>query len=285
MIGGQVLLRVTCAIALLAAGAGTAAAADNNAQWGIFAMKLDGTEVRLLAQVEGCTRHARPRWSHDGEQVVFDAQLKGGGLEAYVVRADGTGLRKVGDFGYAVWTPDDKQLVFRERGVSHIQNLDGSGRSMIATGSSPALSPDGSQLAVSFQDNITVTNLVTGESHTLFARKKEIVDYGFTWFPDGKRLAVVARPEPRTLRELLFVSAEGEEHGVEVRLRGEVGGFVSFSPDGKQLALDYFFKLQLLDTAGKSPGVEIVGQKGANRDPDISPDGRWIVFASSRDPK
>ncbi len=260
-------------------------AAAQNAQWGIFVMKSDGSQAHLLAQVDGCTVHARPRWSPDGKQIVFDAESAATRQNAsYLVNADGTGLKRLGDFGYARWTPDNKQLVFQFGGQSSIQNLDGEGRTQIAAGGSPCLSPDGSLLAVRYQDNIQVTNLVTGDTKTLFASPKETIYYGFSWFPDGKRLAVVARPAPRKSRELLYVSAEGEEHGLHVRMTGEMAGFISFSPDGKMLAIDSSYKVRLLDAEGTSKPILLPGQKGANRDPDWSPDGEWIVFASSRDP-
>ncbi len=270
---------------LLSALLATPAPAQN-ARWGIFVMHPDGSGVRMLAQIPTCKRHGAPRWSHDGKFVVFEAEPDSGGTVTYLVGADGSGLKKLGDFSQPVWSPDDKQLAFVSESGRNVgvQNLDGKGRTNIATGRSPAWSPDGSRLAVSDAGNVRITNLVTGEEQTLFRNRKQLVYYGFTWFPDGKRLVVVARPERRKPRELLYVSADGEEQGVRVRLTGEMAGFVSFSPDGKRLAVDSSYRVQLLDVEGDGKLELIPGQVGASRDPDWSPDGKWIVFASSRDP-
>jgi Tol biopolymer transport system component len=262
-----------------------------NARWAIWVMKADGSQARMLAQVDGCKRHSSPRWSHDGKRIAFTA-TPGGTAETmmYVVNADGTGLVKIDGQLRPDWSPDDKQLAFDtwlpgDSRAIWVLNVDGEGRTRIGLGISPRWSPDGSRFAYIEQENVHVMDHVTGETRALFSRVFEQVYYGMAWFPDGKRLAVVVRPDKRAHRQLLFVSADGEDHGVEKRLENEMSGFVSFSPDATKLLLDNQYKMHIVMVEGSSEPVTIPGQKGANTEADWSPDGAWIVFTSSRDPQ
>ena len=119
----------------------------------------------------------------------------------------------------------------------------------------------------------------------MFKKPVEQVYDGMAWFPDGKRLAVVVRPEPRKRRQLLFVSVDGEEQGIHNRMESEMSGFLSFSPDGKQTADRQRLQDALLDVEGTAPPVTFKNQPGANTEAEWSADGQWIVFASSRDVK
>ena len=260
-----------------------------NARWAIWVMKADGTAPRMVAQVEGFNRHSA-RWSHDGKRIAFVADPAGEGASSiYVVNADGTGLARFAEHNHPDWSPDDKQIAFDTYGpagsVVVVQNVDGQGRTEIAPGRSPRWSPDGSKLALWYQKNVYVHDLVSGESRALFKKPVEQVYDGMAWFPDGKRLAVVVRPEPRKRRQLLFVSVDGEEQGIHNRMESEMSGFLSFSPDGKQLLIDNAYKMHLLDVEGTAPPVTFKNQPGANTEAEMSADGQWIVFASSRDVK
>jgi Tol biopolymer transport system component len=259
-------------------------------QYAIWVMKPDGSEARMLAQVQGCKLHKYPRWSRDSKRVAFNASP--GSVNAssiYVVNADGSGLEKVGGQTRPDWSPDGKQLAYdayspdRTRHV-YVQNLDGEGRTQVAPGISPRWSPDGSQLAISDRDNVCVVDLVSGERRVLLERNQVFVWHGFAWFPDGKRLVVVTRPEPTSaMRRMLFLSTRGEDDGLVERFQGGMNGFVAFSPDGKKLVCENVGKIALLDVDGSGGPREIPDQKGTNVDPDWSADGEWIVFASNRE--
>lgn len=255
--------------------------------WAIFVMKPDGSQVRRVAQAEGHVDHTSPRWAHSDKQIVFDASGGARGKrEFYLVNADGSGLQTLGLDGRADWSPDDKQIAFetggRDREI-HVQNVDGAGREKIGNGYCARWSPDGGQLAMTDHHQLLVVDLVSGEERALFDEPFESLFGGFNWSPDGKQLALSARPKPGTPRQLVLVNSQGASRGMQVRFEGGQGGSISFSPDGKRLAIDNGYKLHLLDVAGTEPPREIPGQIGKNKDPDWSHDGNWIVFSSDRD--
>ncbi len=116
-----------------------------------------GTEhARAITQGPGY--HFEPAWSPDGEWVALAVDTDGD-LDIAVVRADGTGFRRLtSDAAVDIqpaWTPDGRRIVFASARGGDFDIL----RYEVATGAvdtvvggtghqfQPALSPDGSQLA------------------------------------------------------------------------------------------------------------------------------------------
>jgi Tol biopolymer transport system component len=259
------------------------AARGDDPNWAIYVMKVDGTQVRKIAQAEGHLDHTSPRWSHDDKRVVFDASGGArGNREFYVVNADGSGLRQLGIDGRADWSPDDKQVAFESssgNGEILVQNLDGVGRETIARGRCGRWSPDGSQMAVMDYHRMFVVDLATGEEHALFDDPFEAIFGGYNWSPDGKWLAFSGRPKKGVPRQIVLVNSQGAAQGMKVRFEGEQGGSISFSPDGKRLVFDNGYKIYLIDV-DRTAGPRLVGhQKGKNKDPHWSHDGNWIVYS------
>jgi Tol biopolymer transport system component len=266
------------------------AASAQQAQWAVYVMKIDGSETRRVAQVEGCRSHSNPRWSHDGKRIAFDASNANTFLRSvYIVNFDGTDLRKLDDSEHPDWSPDDKQIASDRRGVnqSHsvfVQNLDGQGLTEIAPGSDPRWSPDGSELAIAEPNNVLIVNLISNESRQLFETAQTEVLSGFAWAPDGRHLAVVVRPDPAGMRHLMLVDARGAGQGSVIRKKGQMGGPICFSADGKQLVYTDGWKVRTIQVEGQGESKIIPGQIGRSKNPSWSPDGQWIVFCSDRDP-
>ncbi len=174
----------------------------------VFVMQADGKRARQLARVDENSCHGYPRWSHDGKRVAFEVLVVGTKVRKhYRINADGTDLKELGTHSMPDWSPDDKQLVSqRFLGGNNspeifVQNSDGEGAELIARGRSPRWSPDGGKLALSDLTMLRTVDLVTGEETLLFDEPVESIFSGFDWSPDGKKLAVVVRPQPNAPRK------------------------------------------------------------------------------------
>ncbi len=254
----------------------------------IFVMKVDGSDVRRVAQVDGYKKHGSPQWSHDGHRLAFDAyEGPAAAQRFFVINIDGTGLYEMGEHALPHWSPDDKQLAYQNYGNAGVRagiwvkNSDGRARNWLADGFCPRWSPDGSRIAflVDYRE-LHALDLINAEQQNLLDEEFTNISGGFAWSPDGQRLAFVADRNNR--RELLIVDAGGKNPAMTVRHSGDLSGNVDWSPDGKQLAFSINQRIHLADADSDKPPALIAGQQGSNREPVWSPDGRWIAFSSER---
>ena len=237
------LLAVTWLIATIVGG--RALLADD--QYGIFVMKVDGSAVRKIVQVEGYDFHAAPRWSHDGKRLAFD--VRNGpdynDKKIYLINLDGTGLREFGEEANCDWSPDDKQIVCsvyaghsEQEGV-YVQNVDGGGREFLVYGSSPRWNADGSKIAFTDWRTVKCFDVASGEQEMLFDVQLAERPFQFDWSRDGRQIGFIARQQGAATRELYIVNADEFVHELKPRWSTPLSfpGFVSWSPDGKQLAI------------------------------------------------
>ena len=86
-------------------------------------MNVDGSDLRKLSLNDSeITSPGSPDWSPDGKQIAFD-QFSTSSI--YLVNADGTGLKKIGNGVMPTFSPDGKRLAFSGSGMS-VMDLDGS---------------------------------------------------------------------------------------------------------------------------------------------------------------
>ncbi len=259
---------------------------------GIFVVRLDGTQERSVAQVPGYSHHDSPRWSHDGKRLAFSVSQAGdlASKMIYRVNVDGSELTKVGEGDLPDWSPDDKQLVSWHHGGSAkfgvwVHNVDDTGREWLAEGGSARWSRDGSKLAFAWQHILRLIDLASDEQYILLDESFAENLVAFDWSPDDEQIAFVDRRRTENTRKLFLVNTR--DVTPELRVvpipRGKLGSHLSWSPDGKQLAIALNGFIHLVNLDRPQNPQRLPGQTIASYDPSFSPDGKWIAFSRRPD--
>ncbi len=178
-----------------------------------------------------------------------------------------------------------------------------------ATNNHPRWSPDGSKIAFlsdrDARNGIWIIGATGGEAEKLTNERGAIG--AFEWSPDGKTIAFIMRDPPsadeerriRDKEDWRIVGTDAKPthlYLIDVASRSITrltrGAFsvtnVSWSPDGSTMAVERqpagIVDSQKSDIAIVSRSGEmrmLVTEPGADRNPQFSPDGKWIAFLST----
>jgi len=237
----------------------------------VWLMNPDGSNPRQLTFGPG--DKTQPRWSPDGTRLLYvapagsDASGNALGLDIWAINLDGSGPADLsnspGDDTDPSWSPDGTRIAYAGDRINRLNQVFVSAVSCepipgpckaekpfnlsagFAVETSPAWSPDGSQIAVSASINgapgrIFMREPTPGEP-TKFDRRDQLIGADdLAWSPDGQLLAITWRQPSMNEIWLLRISDRGAN---PVRLTDSLG----------------------------------------NKEPSFSPDGNWIVFTSTRD--
>jgi hypothetical protein len=169
----------------------------------IWVMNGDGSNPVDLTHSPAQDRW--PAWSPDGEWIAFASVRDSPYWELYIMRADGSGVRRVTWWEDAsdvapAWSPDGKWLAFASRrdGNWEIYVVDRDGRNLVrltvdpADDTNPTWSPDGTRIAFESTrtgySDLFVMPAAGGEAANL-TNTPFSSDHGPTWSPDGGRIA------------------------------------------------------------------------------------------------
>lgn len=231
--------------------------------------------------------------SPDQPIVAFSSD-RDGNVEIYVMRLDGTGLRRLteneAEDNYPRWSPDGFQLAFiswRETeedtiGFSKVMliNADGSGERFLGIEKAslfPDWSPDGSLLAAAVTTNLSLYRN-DGTLVRWLTQGIGIVDRYPDWSPDGTRLVFSSHNNGPDESNIHMINASGGG----ARLLVDAARFdvtPAWSPDGAWIAFSSN------DTTNVNWNLNLVRSDGSGLRtitqgfyPRWSPDGEWISF-------
>lgn len=164
----------------------------------VYIMNPDGTEQVNLTQHPAEDLSAV--WSPTGEKILFTSDRRGA-RDLYVMNPDGSNVRRVFKFKTTewrtdpTWSPDGKQFAYesidwgRLKITLHVATLGEQDSETLVEGSFPAWSPDGTEIACSVRERLTLVNVRTGAQKQLLPKNVEPFQRFPSWSAAGDKLA------------------------------------------------------------------------------------------------
>jgi TolB protein len=256
----------------------------------IIVVEDDGTDARRVTGAQRGRSPVLPKWSPDGQKIAFVRYNPAGGpgaVQAYVVNADGSDERRLGEGTLPQWTNDGRSVVVERvrnpplSSTIHVLAVDGSGNRRLAEGSSPAVSNRGSTVTFVRQTyrpngDIATSSLNTipldGTGERRLARIKGPARFiQPSWLPDDSGVAAIER-RGGLGGPLVTISTSGGRRVVVPT----VGETYDWSPKADLVAYTREGVLYIIRPDGTE--VDSFGQSDAI-DIEFSPDGKKVAFS------
>lgn len=233
-------------------------ATNRDGNYEIYLMNADGSG--LLRLTDNPADDTYPAWSADGNWLAFTSN-RDGDNEIFVMSADGANVNQI-TFNEAYdccanWSPDGSRLVYNS-------NL-----------------PDGDQdVFVVGIDGSSPTNLTNfpGDDQRPF------------WSPDGTKIAFEAMRDGHA--DIYVMGADGSNPTRLTQLYSQQKSGISWHPNGTMIVYESNQRLDDGNSEGDinlfvmfadgSGQVAITSEMADDKNPDWSPDGKYIVYNSNR---
>ncbi len=185
---------------------------------GAGAIKLFDLETGKITSVGSGPNDRCPAWSPDGKQLLFAADHRTGGVEVFVMEADGSNPKNLTNHpnwdSDAAWSPDGKKIAFTSNRMGAFR------------------------LYVMNRDGTELVDLL----------KQDLVYCVYPcWSPDGQQIAFGGRGSDGTI-QLCVVGADGQ--GLQQVSQGaQMNSYAAWSPDGQYIAYARFNTMRVGDNS------------------------------------
>lgn len=249
---------------------------DRTGNPNIFVMNADGSGVSQLTSDD--TEEANPAWSPDGSRIAYqsnrdfsgatssiwfapksleasDAADLHGGMDVYVITADGSGVKRLTTLNPEdeidpAWSPDGSRIAFSSDRTDpevtgllsdiFVMNADGSNIKQITTESGggnfePTWSPDGSRIAfTSNRDgNLDIFAMDSNGKSPTNLTNNTTLDLQPVWSPNADRIAYASFAGGNF--EVFVMDADGSNQ-TNLTNDASTDNDPAWSPDGSQIA-------------------------------------------------
>jgi Tol biopolymer transport system component len=303
----RALVALICGSLFLASQRAVAADTD---RLDLFILEIESGKVTPFAStpLPGHTYCGSPDWSPDGRHVLLDATPGRQFSRSHILAADFPVLlpSKFLDLGPGncpTWSPDGKQIVFRliagaagEQPGIWTMNVDGTGRKRLTGGSRPDWSPDGKWiLSATFSNpcQLTLFDAMGGAEQNVVLAGHEFLSVP-SWAGDGQTLVSVVRVATTLSIALVDVSDPAAKIKQVLWTRGK-------GVRDEPIYPVYSVRTKQCVFVGRSTNGHALYQVGEQPDAlptrleptfydkriaglAMSPDGRYVLFGSERQP-
>ncbi|HEX2905942.1 MAG TPA: hypothetical protein VHO69_03735 [Phototrophicaceae bacterium] len=178
--------------------------------------RMDGDGGNICSLTKDNFVDDQPKWSPDGQQIVFVSTRDGYGI--YTMVADGTNITRLttggSAYSFPAWSPDGQQIIFQatidEKFDLYVMNADGTKLRNLTNDPrldiSPAWSPDGQYITfasdrtfnpfipnrLSQEDNYEIYLMDSEGLNVQRLTSNDVLDAFPAWSPDSQRITFVS---------------------------------------------------------------------------------------------